>query len=80
MIGGTGIDDPLGITMSLARNAVELLFVSINITQSDLARLLAVLTSAEADRAARFHRDRDRRRSIVGRAVQWWSGNFRGEQ
>jgi 4'-phosphopantetheinyl transferase len=56
-------------TMSLTRNAVELLFVSINVTQSDLARLLAVLTSAEADRASRFHHDRDRRRSIVGRAV-----------
>jgi 4'-phosphopantetheinyl transferase len=63
------MDDPLGITMSLARNAVELLFVSINVTPSDLARLLAILTSAEADRAARFHHDADRRRSIVGRAV-----------
>jgi 4'-phosphopantetheinyl transferase len=63
------MDDPLGITMSLARNTVELLFVSINVTLSDLARLLAVLTSAEADRAARFHHDADRRRNIVGRAV-----------
>jgi 4'-phosphopantetheinyl transferase len=63
------MDDPLGTTMSPARNTVELVFVSINVTLSDLAALLAVLTSAEADRAARFHHDADRRRSIVGRAV-----------
>jgi 4'-phosphopantetheinyl transferase len=55
--------------MSLAQNAVELLFVSIDVAPSDLARLLAVLTSTEADRASRFHHDEDRRRSIVGRAV-----------
>jgi 4'-phosphopantetheinyl transferase len=69
MIRAIGIGDPFGITMSLARNAVELLFVTTDITPSDLARLLAVLTSAEADRASRFHHDADRRRSIVGRAV-----------
>jgi 4'-phosphopantetheinyl transferase len=68
MIGDNG-DDRLCITMSLARNAVELHFVSINVAPSDLARLLAVLTSADADRAARFLHDADRRRSIVGRAV-----------
>jgi 4'-phosphopantetheinyl transferase len=69
MIWGIGIEDPPGITMSFARNAVELRFVSINVTQSDLTWLLAVLTSAEADRAARFHHDADQRKSIVGRAV-----------
>ena len=69
MIGGIGMDDPLGVTMSLARNTVELLFVSINVTLPDLARLSAVLTSAEAGRAARFLHDADRRKSIVGRAV-----------
>ncbi|MEY9633415.1 4'-phosphopantetheinyl transferase [Bradyrhizobium japonicum] len=58
-----------GMTMALARNAVELLFVSIDVTPSVVARLLTFLTSAEADRAARFHRDEDRRRSIVGRAA-----------
>jgi 4'-phosphopantetheinyl transferase len=69
MIGGIGIDDPLGISMSFARNAVKLFFASIDVRPSVLARLLAVLTSAEADRAARFHHDGDRRRSIVGRAA-----------
>jgi 4'-phosphopantetheinyl transferase len=55
--------------MSVARNAVDLHFVSIDVTASVLARLSSVLTSAEADRAARFHLDADRRRSIVGRAA-----------
>src|SRR5215471_7648239 len=55
--------------MGLVRNTVNLLFVSIDVTPSVLGRLLAVLSSAEKDRAARFHRDGDRRRSIVGRAA-----------
>jgi 4'-phosphopantetheinyl transferase len=55
--------------MSVARNAVELLFISIDVTASVLARLSAVLTHAETDRAARFHFEADRRRSIVGRAA-----------
>ncbi|WP_198164403.1 4'-phosphopantetheinyl transferase family protein [Bradyrhizobium jicamae] len=48
---------------------MELLFVSIDVTPSVLARLLTLLTSAEADRVFRFHCDEDRRRSIIGRAA-----------
>jgi 4'-phosphopantetheinyl transferase len=50
-------------------STVELVFVSTDVPVPSVFALAGVLTSEETDRAARFHFEEDRSRSIVSRAA-----------
>jgi 4'-phosphopantetheinyl transferase len=60
---------PDGVDATIARGEIEVRFARLDRTEAEISPMRAMLSEDEITRAARFSRDSDRNRFIVGRAT-----------